>query len=333
MAQGKTSVLVLVLLIGVLASGCQQKAVAVKPTVATPAWLDSPPSQDGNSLYGTGVGKTRDEAIEAALSDVAAQLGTEIQASTKLTTTHVASVYRYTQEETQQTIESSIRKITLNQYELVALQALGYQRFAALVRSDKALLAQSLQRELDQQLREYRTALKALSPKGFRRVLFFEKEQRRLAVFSNNLAALMTLEPWRKVGLYQDYLHEVRESLQASRQQTVFYLQGEEIPDYVRKTLTGQLLEAGFTVANTPSDGTNQITVKTNLSQNWAYEFIVLRETIEMNISEDGKQIGDVSFVVKGQGLSLKQARQNLFFALNTRFEQSSLEVSLGIHH
>ncbi|WP_178861442.1 LPP20 family lipoprotein [Thiomicrorhabdus cannonii] len=330
--QEKTSAFVLILLSGVLASGCQHKVAEVKPAVVTPAWLTAPPSQDGNSLYGSGVGKTREEAIEAALSDVAAKLGTEIQATTKLTTIHASSAYRYTQEETQQTIESSIRKITLNQYELVALQALGYQRFAALVRSDKALLAHSLQRELDQQLRQYRTALKALSSIGFRRVLFFEKEQQGLATFSNNLAALVTLEPLREVGLYQDYLHEVRASLEASRQQTIFSIQGPEIPDYVRKALTNKLLQAGFMVTQSPSEATDQITVKTNLNQDWAYDFVVLRETIEMNTAEDGTLIGGVLFVVKGQGLTTKQARQQLFSALNTRFEQSSLEVSLGIH-
>jgi uncharacterized membrane protein len=150
-----------------------------------------PPQDNTATLYGVGDGKTKADAIESALSNLAGKLGTEIQANETLVKTQYTSAYRYNEEINQHTIESTIHKITLNQYQVVESKHLGYQQFLVLVSSHKLLLSKSLQQTLDQQIAQYETAKKGLTDtSGFSVFQFYAKQQQGLEAFTNTLSAL-----------------------------------------------------------------------------------------------------------------------------------------------
>lgn len=318
-------------------TGCQQsKPIAqsvVQPTETIPTWFVSPPKDNEVTLFGLGEGKTKDDAIQSALSNLAGKLGTEIHANEKLIKTQYTSAYRYNEEINQNTIESTIHKITLNQYQIIELKHVGYQQFLALVSSNKLLLSNSLQQTLDQQIKQYQTAKSSLSSTtGFSHFQFFAKQQQSLAEFNNNLSALLTLKKSSNVQPYQDYLHDVQSNLAKSQQQTVFYINHPTNAKHIEKTVSDKLLQAGLKTTQNAAEATNVIEITSDLKQTKAYDFIILRELIELKTTEANQSSGGSQFSLKGQGLNLQQAQQQLAINFKNQLQQYNLEAALGLN-
>ncbi|BCN93247.1 hypothetical protein THMIRHAM_10320 [Thiomicrorhabdus immobilis] len=326
----------MVLYTALLMTGCQPAKPVSQPTKVTPpwpAWFISPPKDNKNTLFGLGEGKTKDDAIESALSNLAGKLGTEIQANEKLTKTQYSSAYRFNEEINQHIIESTIKKITLNQYQVVELKQLGYQQFLVLVSSNKLLLSQSLQQTLDQQIARYETAKSTLSSTpGFSHFQFFSKQKQTLAEFNNNLSALLTLKKSSNSQRYQNYLNEVQANFIKSQQQTVFYIHHQPMAQPIAKAISDKLLQAGLTTTQNVSEASNVIEITTSLKQTKAYEFFILRESVDLKTTEANQPMGGNQFTLKGQGLNLQQAQQQLATNFKNQLQQNSLETALGIN-
>ena len=285
------------------------------------------------SLFGLGEGKTKDDAIQSALSNLAGKLGTEIHANEKLIKTQYTSAYRYNEEINQQTIESTIHKITLNQYQVVELKHFGYQKFLALVSSNKLLLSHSLQRTLDQQIREYQSGkLNLSSTTGFSHFQFYAKQKQSLAEFNNNLSALLMLKKSSDIKPYENYLHDVQSSFAKSQQQTFFYINHPPKAKHIEKAIRDKLLQVGLKTTQSAAEATNVIDIITNVKQTKAYDFIILRERIELTTTEANQSSGGNQFNLKGQGLSLQQAQQQLAINFKNQLQKYNLETALGIH-
>lgn len=329
----KTVVTVLFIGYTLLLLGCQQTKPLTKPAKIIPAWYISPPIDNDITLYGIGEGKTKDDAIQSALANLAGKLGTQIQAHEKLIKTQYTSAYRYNEEINQRTIESTIRKITLNQYKVVESEHVDYQQFLAMVSSNKLLLGKSLQQSLNQQIAHYETAKKSLSnAAGFSRFQFFAKQKQSLETFNNNLSALLTLKKSSHIQPYQNYLNDVQTNFKHSHQQTVFYIKHQPTANYIEKVISDKLLQAGLKTTKNSDEATNVINITTSLKQTKAYEFMILRESVELETLEANKPTGGNQFTLKGQGLSLQQAQQQLANNFKIQLQQDSLETALGIN-
>jgi hypothetical protein len=333
----KTLAIGLGLSTALLLTACQQtKPIEKQSTVALPEWFISPPLDNAATLYGVGDGKTKADAVASALSNLAGKLGTEIQANAKLVKTQYTSAYRYNEEINQHTIESTIHKITLNQYQVIESEHLGYQQFLVLVSSNKLLLSKSLQQTLDQQITQYETAKKGLSDTtGFSVFQFYAKQRQGLEAFTHNLSALLTLRNASHSHHdqpYESYLTEVVSNFAQAQQQTVFYISHPATAQHVQKALSDKLLQAGFKTSESASEATNVIEIVTRVKQTKAYDFTILRELIELKITEADKPTGGNQFTLKGQGLNLQQAQQQLAIHLKNQLQQYDLETALGIH-
>ena len=319
----------------ILMTGCQQTKQEVKKVEPIPEWFIAPSQDNTESLYGVGDGKTKAEAIESALSNLAGKLGTEIQASSTLVKTQYTLAYRYDEEVNQQSIESTIHKITLNQYKVVELVQRGYQQFLVLVSSNKLLLSNSLQQTLDQQIAEYGVAKKGLSNRtGFSHFQFYAEQQQGLETFKNNLSALLTLKNVKYLKKYQGYQRypaDVMANLTQSQQQTVFYIDYQPEAQYVQKALSDKLLQAGFRITDSTQEATNVIEVVTRLKENKAYEFTILREMVELKTTEASQSVGGNQFSLKGQGLNLLQAKQQLAINFKKQLQPYDLATVLGL--
>jgi len=318
-------------------TGCQQTKTQQSPstqsTAVLPTWFILPPTDNKTTLFGLGEGKTKDKAIESALSNLAGKLGTEIQANETLTKTQYTSAYRYNEEINQRIIESTIKKITLNQYQVIELQQVGYQQFLVLVSSNKLLLSQSLQQTLNQQVAQYKTAkLNLSSTPGFSHFQFFTQQKQTLAEFNNNLSALLTLQKSGNSQRYQNYINDVQTSLTKSKQQTIFYIDYQPMAKHIEKAIRDKLLQAGLRITQNAANASNVIEITTRLKQTKAYDFFILRESVNLKITEANQPTGGNQFTLKGQGLNLQQAQQQLASNFKNQLQQNTLETALGIN-
>ena len=120
---------------------------------------------------------------------------------------------------------------------------------------------------------------------GFSRFQFFAKQQQNLEEFNNNLSALLTLRNsshLQQYQSYQNYLQDVQSNVAKSQQQTIFYINHQPTAEHVQKAMSDKLLQTGLKTTQDITQATNIIKIVTSLKQTNAYEFVILRESINL---------------------------------------------------
>ena len=139
----------LVLLLTIFAitfSGCGGSKPAPAKKAPTPKWITSVlPSDTATTMYGMGIGKNREIAINTALSDMVAKLGTSIESSyhtdQKVTNSYSTLEARYI-------IKSEVSKIKVNNYKVIKSYKMSYREFAVMIETDKKKFAEGLKADL-----------------------------------------------------------------------------------------------------------------------------------------------------------------------------------------
>jgi hypothetical protein len=127
-------------------------------------------------------------------------------------------------------------------------------------------------------------------------------------------------------------LNDVVSNFAQAKQQTVFYISHPPTALHVQKALSDKLLQAGFKTSESASEATNVIEIVSSVKQTKAYDFTILRELIELKTTEADKPTGGHQFTLKGQGLNLQQAQQQLAVNFKNQLQQYDLATALGIH-
>ena len=152
--------LLILLLFAAIVTGCApaKPAIPISQPEALPAWYLTPPAADAQWLYGAGLGKDRDEAVQNALDNLLGQLSISVESSLEINTQ--VSTHGYRQESRRQ-IRSEVAKIRIGNYQIAEAKELGYRRFAVLVQSDRKGFARSLLSDVQTRFASIDAALKS----------------------------------------------------------------------------------------------------------------------------------------------------------------------------
>lgn len=328
----------IMLLAGLLMSACTQTPAKPSQTLlkSPPAWYLSPPKDTQLDLYGVGAGKDRNTALQAALNDLASKLGVQVSSQYQLQHKSYNSAFQFDEETTDQKIRTEVATTTLNQYQLVKTEQIAYDRYFAMVKTDKPSLALATRRKLEQQLSEYLDQQPHYQKlQGLQKYLAFWQEQQKLPRFRRQLALLTTLNARTDTRAFEHYLRTVTQHTQQARQQTLFYLTAtDEQAQALIPSLESQLTAAGFKVSVQKSDASDQVTLATESKKTEAYGFTVLRSQLTLTLTTpDNKKniIGRNQFSLKGQGLNPEQAKINLIQSFKKKVSTSSFEDIFGL--
>lgn len=290
-----------------LLSGCpnppkNNHASSHAPTIQTaqPQWVLQPPNDSQQTLYGSGQGINRQQAIQNALADLSSRLGVKVSSQFQTTLSVQKRGYELTKRDTHQQVNTEVAPIEINQYQVVETYAPLPTTIYVLIKSNKQLLAKSLQDKLLFQVQHYQSLKKQFAQKGhLQRYLFSLKESHKLPKFRRTLFVLKTLTPGANFLMYNQYIKQVETTLLTQKK----YIRFQIVPlDYASQLFVSSIkdtLSADHLLA--PQANAIQIRLTTQANKTRAYGFYINRYQIHLTVWDHQTQINGLTINIKGQ--------------------------------
>ncbi|MDD5373631.1 MAG: LPP20 family lipoprotein [Sulfurimonas sp.] len=143
---------VIILIIGLLfLSGClSKKEVDLTQKKVLPSWYANPPQTTPATLYATGEGEDRDDAVANALSMMASTLSVSIASQFSSKKVVKEGLENSISSTVSNEVQSDVKKIRISHYEILNSWELGFKKYIVLIKSDKQKLFESMKNELEQ---------------------------------------------------------------------------------------------------------------------------------------------------------------------------------------
>ncbi|RDV24760.1 hypothetical protein DXV75_11815 [Alteromonas aestuariivivens] len=210
-----------------------------------PDWITAPPHNE-HELFGIGEGHNLEQAQNAALKNIMGQLRTHISGSYSQEQQLVNDQFS---ERINQSVSSSIEQLPISQYKKLNNHQQG-SSFYALVSVEKALLADTLAKQVETNLKKSSDTIdeKQLSGSGLE--WWMKNRQSLLSQYASNnryleILALMGAEQ-KSLTTRQAKLGE---TIKATREQACLYVAGHPNSD-LRLAFRNQIVESGIAADN-----------------------------------------------------------------------------------
>jgi len=113
----------------------------------TPSWVNGVlPNDTDRYMYGVGIGSNRQDAIQMALNDMVAKLGTTIESTYESDEVVLNNTYKTSSVKNR--IKAEISKIKINNYKVIKSHRISYRELAVMVESDKVKFVNGLKESL-----------------------------------------------------------------------------------------------------------------------------------------------------------------------------------------
>ena len=294
----------IVVLLSYFLIACQPTPVRLdtprRSVAPLPDWINSPPIDTDEFLYGVGEGEQRKAALQEALVDLSSKLGVTVKAqfSTEL---HVwQREYESFERDSHQRIETEVQATDINQYQVEAQYSASPMQTYILIKTNKAKLLAGYQKHLDKQLRSY-SLLKKTWPRlgAFKRYQRVAQEWEKLAEFYRQRLTAQVLSPVINQQKYLAYEKRVMHDYQSARQALSFQVKARNSKAHLFAESVEDALAQNDLLSNRKGYLQVQVSVSEDLSQ--AYGFYIGRYQIYVKVFEAGRQIGGRQLAVKGQ--------------------------------
>ena len=315
-----------------LLSGCAQpaKEIALIEPAPMPQWALTPPPNDAQWLYGSGTGRTTQEATRAALADLASRVSVTIASSLQTQTTlHEAGSTRYQKTSTHQ-IRSEVALLSFRHHEVHAATQLGADHFVVLVRSDRHLFVRTLKAEIQTLFADLMREERDTNPIERYRLLQARHTQARQS--QEKLWVLSGLDLDFDATPYEQKITHLHDRQNEARQAITFTLSANDpYSAKMAEAIEAGLGRAGF-VVYPPQEASLEIRLQTELHPSNTSGLKIADITLHLQTHKPAKgAIATASHhfktgAARGQAVALQMAANDL----NTQIQNDGIFAVLG---
>jgi len=294
-------------------SACQntpQRIEAAEPVaITTPDWVNNPPSDSGNFLYGSGVASNKKEAIQEALVDLSSKLGIHVKAKFQSNTKVTDNGYESFETKSESNINTEVEGLSISQYQVEKIYTASIIEVYALLKTDKTLLYTAYKNELDQSIAKHQSAQAAFKNSGrYERYQKSCQEQLGLPVFNRKLSAAKTLNPEMILRPFQAYENKVNQQFRIAKKRLNFNIQAANQSSKV----LSEPLSTALAKAELWNKKSQSLSVKASSSVrfNKTSGFYIGRYVLDLKVYDGNQLIGGKQHSIKGASLQSKAATQ-----------------------
>jgi len=284
--------------------GCSSSAPRIERKPKTlPAWYLNPPRETKSTLYATGEGAYKREALNNALLALLAKLRISISSDYSVESV-VREGSRQNYHDTTYTnkTQSSISKIDINSYELLSLEKMGFKNYIVLIKVDKKRFFRALQEELDAKLRSAEAIEGSLSSNNALEVLArYNKALDGLHDIENRLDIMMQLEDGFDPFKYRQAYTALVDKRDMLRKKLSFWIVSSE--KGLKTPLLKALREAKFTIESKKNRFHFRVFIESKEHRNYAYGFYIVKAKIGVT-TKDYKGVGIADNIIYIKGAS-----------------------------
>jgi hypothetical protein len=322
--------LLFVLLLTIVISGCGGTSPSpVKKKAPIPQWVNSvPPSDTATTMYGLAVGKNREAAIKAALSDMISHVGVSIESSfeqnEKLQYNRLSSV-------TKSQIKSEISKVKINNYKVLKSYKISYNEFAVMIETDKMKFVKGLKDELQKKKNSIKNNLDNVASQDRITRYNVKKELTKEAKSMIPLVLMIgSLDGSYDKNKDLDFVVNVEQSFLKESNSLRFFVSGNRDAQAFVSRVKHYLTQEGFHLSNTKRKSIQlRLTCKTNISKNQVKIVVFM---IESNVYDGKKNVGGATTIVKERYTTKASLFKNAAIHFEQEIEEKGLKEVLGIN-
>ena len=323
---------IILLLLGLLLSGCASKQRVVMPKKELPSWYVHPPQSDTNELFALGEGENQKDAINNALSLLASTLNVSIVSNFRAKTVIREGSVNSTDATYINNTQSNVKKIVISEYEILHGKKLGFQRYAVVIKVDKEKLFQGLKNQIEQKLQIYKNDVKNLHKTDTLKQLAYYRNMKKSFVYVKNaLIVMKVLQKEFDSTKYLAWMGEVNEHYEYFLAHISFWVSSnvKSLIQPVRSALT----QKKFFIKNVKSKMHYVVHINAKIQEATAYGFSLARSEIFL-VTKDykGEVLGSNVLHVTGQSSQgYAVAKQNLVKKLNDLIHKEGILKVLNI--
>jgi len=295
----------------------------------TPAWVNSIlPNDTDTQIFGMAIGKNRDAAIKAALSDMVAKLGTTIESSFESTEKEAHSYYSVSSTSN---IKSSISKIKINNYKVIKSFRISYKEFAVMIVTDKQKFIRGLKDNLKIEKKSIQQQYDLANSSDALTKYNIKKD---LAKQSTELISLVLI-----LSEVDKNFNEKSNMSFISLKQKQFLLESNNLKFYVSydkkskvfaQKIKNYLAQKGFNVTNSKKNAVNiNLTIHDNISKG---RINIATLTLNIEVTDKAKRIGGKIVIIKERYTSSANVYKNASIHFEQDISSKGINNVIGIN-
>lgn len=283
-------VLVMVLSISFTGCGSAKRVEVVQKQL--PSWYVHPPRSTSSELYAVGEGKSKREAIDNALAQLASTLSVSI--SSDFRAKRVVKEGRVNSSDAtyvNQT-QSEVKKIRITNYQLLNAVQLGFKRVAVLVKADKATLFKGLKDELDEQFGVIESRQKNIQKQNALKQLgFYDKSLQELHNLQNTLSVMKVLEEKFDMSVYLKKYQALQEKRDAILNKISFSIRTDAGAKRFAPAVESGLTKEKFRIKTAADKYHFTVFMSAKIKRAQAYGFNIARAELSFTTKDSYGQI------------------------------------------
>lgn len=322
----------ILLVLGLLLSGCASKQKVVVAKKELPAWYMHPPESDAYELFALGEGENQQDAINNALRLIASTLSVSISSSFRAKTVVKEGSVNSSDATYINKIQSDVQKIRISEYEILHVKKLGFKRYAAVVKVNKQKLFQGLKNEIDQKFEIYKNDMKNIQRlDALKQLAYYKNMKKSFGYIKNALLVMKVLNKGFDDKKYLTVMNEINAKHQYLLEHISFWVITNI--QSLSKPVISALTKQKFIVKNLKSKMHFDIYINAKIQKANAYGFSLARSEISF-VTKDYKGEILASNVIHVTGQSSQGyaiAKQNLVKRLKKLIEKEGILKLLNI--
>jgi len=296
-----------------------------------PDWITSPNNGDETYIYGIGIEKDRESAVNSALVDMVSKLGVKIESTFQ---TNEKVQYDISRTIVTNQIKADIEKIKISNYKVVQTQRLGYSEYAVMVKSNKEELSKSLRKSLKREMKEIKLRLKSSKDKDtlskYNEVKSILKESKSL---NPMIMVVSALDKGFEDKAYFDFMQKIEDRFRYEENSLNFYVIGDKNSEVFIRKIKNYLINNKLNVVDKKRDESILIRIKTTYTINNDSVIDIAVLTLIIEVYDKYNLIGGNSIILKERyNGSIKSAFKNAAIHLQEDIKSQGIQEVVGIN-
>ncbi len=306
------------------------KRMVVAESKTMPLWYANPPKSTTSTLYATGEGESREEAIANALSAMASTLSVSISSQFKTKNVVQEGVIESVQTTSTNEVQSDVQKIRISHYEVAQTEEFGFKKYLVLVQSEKKKLFESLQKELEQ---KFSLAQTKETSNGLKQLSIYKEQKVLLQSVPNMLTVMSVLNESFDGSKYIKKLKEFDERYAELLSSISFHIESDGESQNLKAPIQKGLSAKNFTLKESSGKNHFKIKLTSQIEQASSYGFTLARCAIQITTKDpNGAIVGSNKLNITGQSTQgYAIAKENIAIKLNEMIKKEGIAKVLGL--
>lgn len=329
-----TKIMMSVLLVFLILSGCSSKKRVVAVEKPLPSWYLHPMQSTSDTLYSVAQGENKADAIANALNEILSTLSISISSEFNIKSVVKEGQVQSVQSTSLSDIKTRVEQIRINNYQVINARDFSFERYLVQVKMDKRSLFKSLEQDLNTKIRVLEDNNKeARNYYAIKELGVYKKSLNSLANIHSTLAVMRSLNPNFDDAIYTEKLQNAQKKYDKLLSKISFSINSNNDAKNLRASIAKGLSANTYKINNHKDKKHFNIYMSSKTQKAKSYGFDLARSAISITVKDyKGTIVGSNKLNITGQSTQgYKIAKENIALKLNIKIAKEGIANIIGL--